>query len=113
MQQKIQTKRGPKSYSFEVHWGEVDRLEVMINELDASLKSVQKLLYTGKSDRETDICDVRSKRGLIDILGYGLKYLFGTADARDIKHLTTVCEDLQVFKSRITHAAEQQLTYIR
>jgi hypothetical protein len=85
----------------------------MINELDARLKSVQKLLYTGKSRRETDIRNVRSKRGLIDIIGYGMKYLFGTADARDVKRLTTVCDDLQVFKSRITHAAEQKLTYIR
>jgi hypothetical protein len=42
-----------------------------------------------------------------------LKYLFGTADARDVKRLTTVCDDLHVFEKQTVHAAEQQLTYLR
>ena len=48
-----------------------------------------------------------------NILGYGLKYLFGTADAKDVKRLTKVCDDLHEFKTKTIHAAEQQLTYIR
>jgi hypothetical protein len=42
-----------------------------------------------------------------------MKYLFGTADARDVKRLTAVCNELHAFESRVTHAAHHQLTYIR
>jgi hypothetical protein len=51
----------------------------------------------------------RTKRGF----GYGLKYLFGTADARDVKRLTAVCDDIHAFEKQTVHAAEQQLTYLR
>jgi hypothetical protein len=39
--------------------------------------------------------------------------LFGTADAKDVKRLTRVCDDLHAFRLKVVHAAEQQLTYIR
>ena len=57
--------------------------------------------------------NTRYKRELIDVLGYGMKYLFGTADARDVKRLTEVCDGLHEFKAKMVHATEQQLTYIR
>ena len=50
---------------------------------------------------------------MVDILGCGLKYLFETADARDVKRLAKVCEELHAFETRMTHATEHQLTYIR
>jgi hypothetical protein len=50
---------------------------------------------------------------MIDILGYGLKYLFGTADARDVERLTEVCDELHAFETKMVHATEHQLTYIR
>jgi type II secretory pathway component PulM len=40
-------------------------------------------------------------------------YVYGTADAKDVKRLTKVCDDLHEFKTKMIHAAEQQLTYIR
>jgi len=46
------------------------------------------------------------KRGLINVLGYRLKYLFGTADAKDVKRLTKVCDDQHAFKLKMVHAAE-------
>jgi hypothetical protein len=85
----------------------------VVNEFAVDLKGIQKLLYEETAVRNVGIGIVRSKRGLIDVLGYGIKYLFGTADARDVKRLTTVCDELHVFKAKITHAAEQQVTYIR
>jgi hypothetical protein len=57
--------------------------------------------------------NVRDKRGLINVLGYGLKYLFVTADGKDVKRLSRVCDDLHAFNLKVVHAAEQQLTYIR
>ena len=40
-----------------------------------------------------------TKRGLINVFGYELKYLFGTPDAKDIKRLAKVYDDLHEFKS--------------
>jgi len=42
-----------------------------------------------------------------------MKYLFGTADAQDVKGLSNVCDELHDFKSKIMHAVDHQLTYIR
>jgi len=47
-----------------------------------------------------------TKRELINVLGYGSKYLFGTADAKDVKRLTKVCDDLHAFELKMVHAAE-------
>jgi len=51
--------------------------------------------------------------GLIDILGYRMKYLFGTVDARDVKRLAAVCDELHAFESKMVHSADHQLTYLR
>jgi hypothetical protein len=40
-----------------------------------------------------------------------LKYLFGTADARDVKRLIEVCDHLQSFQTKVVHATEQQMAY--
>jgi hypothetical protein len=45
-------------------------------------------------------------------MGYGMKYLFGTADVHDVKRLSDACDSLQVFKTTMTHAFDHQLTYI-
>jgi septal ring factor EnvC (AmiA/AmiB activator) len=42
-----------------------------------------------------------------------MQYLFGTADARDVKRLAAVCDELHAFESRTVHAADHQLTYLR
>jgi len=40
-----------------------------------------------------------------------MKYLFGTADAKDVKRLAKVCDYLHSFESRMTNEVEHQLTY--
>jgi len=57
--------------------------------------------------------NARSKRGFLDVMGYGLKYLFGTADARDVKRLSAICDELHKFKAKMMHAVDHQMTYIR
>jgi len=42
-----------------------------------------------------------------------MKYIFGTADAQDVKRLSDVCYKLHAFKSKITHAVDHQLTCIQ
>jgi hypothetical protein len=56
---------------------------------------------------------VRTKRGLIDVLRYGLAYLCGTADATVVKRLTAVCDELHAFEAQMVHVADKQLTYLR
>jgi len=113
MRQKIQVQKTPKPYSFDIHWNEISRLETMIRELEVDVESFQKLLLEETPTRNIGTSSVRAKRGLIDVLGYGLKYLFGTVDARDVKRLTAICDELHVFETRIKHAVDNQLTYIR
>jgi hypothetical protein len=86
----------------------------MTRKLEMDLRGFRRLLFEETEEtlvRNPHDSDVRDKRGLINVLGYGLKYLFGTADAKDVKRLTKMCDDLHAFKSKMVHAAEQQLTY--
>jgi hypothetical protein len=108
---KTQAYKNPKKYDdFDIHWEEVGRLDTMVRGLDAELQSVKTLLYREPENRGPKN---RDKRGLLNVLGYGLKYLFGTADARDVERLTAVCDKLHEFELRMTHAVDHQLTYIR
>jgi hypothetical protein len=115
VRQKIQVHKNPKSYSFDIHWEEINCLDGMVRTLEMDLKGFKSLLFDETEEtlvRNQRDSDVRDKRGLIDVLVYGLKYLFGTADAKDVKRLTRVCDDLHAFKSKMIHAVERQLTYI-
>ena len=80
-------------------------------ELEVDLSSFRKLLFEEASVRNPCSNSVRSKRGLIDILVYGMKYLFETAAVRDVKHLAAVCDDFHAFESKMLHAADHQLTF--
>ena len=42
-----------------------------------------------------------------------MKYLLGTAEARDGKRLSDVCDTLHAFQTQMTHAVDHQLTYIQ
>jgi hypothetical protein len=85
----------------------------MVQGLDTDLLSLKKLLFTGTATKDLKPVNGRSKRGLIDILGYGLKYIFGTADARDVKRISATCDELDKFKVKMMHAVDHQMTYIR
>ena len=86
----------------------------MNEELESDLNSFRRLLFQEKSNRNPVVQEVRNKWGLIDVLGYGLKYLFGTADAtRDVKRLTAVSDELHIFETQMVHATDQLLTNLR
>ena len=89
---KIQVHKYPPSYSFDIHLGEINLLDTMVRDHDAAVQIFRKLLFERTSN--PDITSIHMKRGLIKALGYGLKYLFGTADARDVQRLTAVCDKL-------------------
>jgi hypothetical protein len=111
VRQEIQVQKNPKLYSFDIHWEELNPLDKLIEDLKDDSNSFRKLLFEETPTRST--VNVRNKRGLVDILGYGLKYLFGTADARDVRRLVKLCDELHAFETRMVHATDHQLTYIR
>ena len=81
--------------------------------LNVDLGSFQKLLFKETSPWTGNATRARRRRGLINILGYGMKYLFGTADAKDVKRLANICNELHKFEEKMVHVTEHQLTYIR
>jgi hypothetical protein len=106
VKQKIQVYRNPKLYSFDIHWEEIMHLDGIVRKFEMDIMGFQKLLFEDVTIRNPRESGVRSKRGLIYVLGYRFKYLFGTADAKDVKQLTKVCDELHVFKTKMVHAAE-------
>jgi hypothetical protein len=66
---QVQLKKGSR-YDHMIPWGELNRLDVMVKELDNDLKNFQKLLVEEVPSRNTG---TRNKRGLINVLGYGMK----------------------------------------
>jgi hypothetical protein len=83
----------------------------MVRELEVDSRSFQKLLFDGTPVRNPSTTSIRNRRGLIDVLGCKMKYLFGAADERDVKRLMAVCDELHAFESKMVHAADHQLTY--
>ena len=109
---RIRAQKNPKSYGFDVYWDELNRLDTMVQGFNSDLQSFRKLIFEETLSRNAGIGSTRTKRGLISFLGYGLKYLFGTADAHDVKRLYDVCDELHGFKLKMAHAIDHQLTYI-
>jgi len=113
IRQKIQVQKSSRIYPLDIPWEELNRLDKMVKGLDLDLQSFRKLLFEETMTRSPSVAGVRTRRGLIDLFGYGTKYLFGTADARDVKRLSDVCDALHAFKTQMTHAVDHQLTYIQ
>jgi hypothetical protein len=107
----IRAYKEPKTSIFDIHWEELNHLEKLNQELENDVNSFRQLLVRNKMT--TGIMGIRSKRGLLNVLGYGLKYLFGTADAGDVQRLSLICNELHLFETKMTHVADQQLTYLR
>ena len=79
IRQNIQVHRNSQNYSFDIQWEEVSRLGTMNKQLEDDLEGFRLLLF-----KEMPRCNLmgqgvptRAQRGLANVLGYGLKYLFG------------------------------------
>ena len=55
----------------------------------------------------------RDKRGLLNIEGYIMKYLFGTMDHHDMTKINHFIDTMKVFSENVIHTSEQQVTYIQ
>jgi hypothetical protein len=90
----IQVHKEPSASILDIHWEEIDRLEVLNQGLQNDVNSFRQLLFKDEIDKNPAVKGVRTKRGPVSVLGYGLKYIFGTADARDVQRMTAVCNEL-------------------
>ena len=77
IRRSIQTHRNSNSATIDLHWEEIDRLDKVVMELSSDLDSFTHLLADEKPSRTVTTKSVRLKRGLLNVLRYGLKYLFG------------------------------------
>jgi len=57
---KIQLHKNPNSY-FDIHWGEVSRLEIMVDELNNDLQHFRKLLFEETKDQSFTTPNFRRK----------------------------------------------------
>jgi hypothetical protein len=110
-QRKIELQQSSSSKVLDIHWEEIKRMYKVTDQLEADLASVSKLLAEEEPIRNGKRNTRRARRGLINIFGYGLKYLFGTADARDVKRLNNICDNLQSFQKNVIHTTGQRTTY--
>jgi hypothetical protein len=112
VQRNIETHRNPNKGNFDIHWEEIKQIERLTEELETDLESVSKLLFEEIPIKHPMTGVQRNKRGLINLVGYGFKHLFGTADANDVRRLNSVCDNLRAFQQNVVHATEQQLSYM-
>lgn len=96
--------RNPNSATLVLHWVEIYRLDKIVMELSSDLNSFTHLLDDETPPRTVTTKSVRSKGGLINVLGYGCK---------DVLRLTKDCDKLHVFEAQVAHSTERQLSYLR
>jgi hypothetical protein len=112
IRRNIQAYKNQRLPTLDIHWEEIGRLDKVINELEDNLNSFWKLLSEEIPVQHPLSTPKRERGGLINVLGYGLKYLFGAADAKGVKRLNSVCDNLHAFEKQTVLAMEQQLTYL-
>jgi ABC-type cobalamin transport system ATPase subunit len=77
-------------------------LEKALNSLESKLRSLKEFLP--RADR---------RRGLINIGGAALKWLFGSATMSDLNALQSTVDTLHRKEEAIAHSLDQQVTYLR
>ena len=73
--------------------------------------SIHKLLFEETLVRNSGTTSVRTKRVNLRTWVWD-EIPIGTANARDVKRLTAVCDEFHAFESKMVHAADYQLTYV-
>ena len=92
---------------------ELNRLKELIEEIEIQVSAFEALLPKTVNMTVNLGGKSRNKRGLINIGGYILKYLFGTMDHRDMDKINHFIDTMKTFAENVVHTQEQQLTYIQ
>jgi hypothetical protein len=91
-----------------VDWEEVDQAHAAINKVNQELSTLIKLLPTPK-----DADSNHRRRGLINLRGEVLKFLFGVATTQQMQELHTTVEHIMTRDGEVIHAIQKQLTYFK
>jgi uncharacterized protein YeeX (DUF496 family) len=91
-----------QSVAHYVNWQEITYLYAVWNQLHRELEDVEKLLP-----------QARQKRGLLNLGGHVLNFLFGTATSTELRDLHEVVENIRERQATITHSVEHQLTFTK
>jgi len=62
IRQKIKIHKNRKPYSLDIHWDEINRLDVMVQEFDTDLLGLKKFLFTGTVSKDPKPSNVRLKK---------------------------------------------------
>jgi hypothetical protein len=92
-----------------IDWEEVKQARAAVNQVDQELSTLSKLL---PFPREADLTH-RKKRGLVNIGGEALKFLFGIATTQQLQELHATVESIKTRKADVIHAVQKQLTYLK
>ena len=93
-----------------IYTPEIARMNQLIRDIEVEVESFRALLPKAIN---TTVPGSRTKRGLVNIIGYVMKYLFGTIDHHDMENMNRFIDSMKVFATQVTHTTEQQLTYIQ
>jgi hypothetical protein len=90
-----------------INWEEVNQARTAVDQVGQDLSTLTKLLPVSKKTALTP----REKRGLLNVGGEALKFLFGTATDPQLQELHYVVESIKP-KGDVIHA-QQHLTYLK
>jgi prophage DNA circulation protein len=90
-------------------WEEVEQARAAVNQVDQELSPLSKLLSVPK---DADLIH-RKKRGLINIGGEALKFLFGIATTQQLQEIHVTVESIKTREGDVIHAVQKQLTYLK
>jgi uncharacterized protein YoxC len=85
-----------------INWQEIKYIQTVWEQLNLELKDLEKLLPV-----------TRRKRGLINLGGDVLNFLFGTATSTELQSLHRAIEGIKKQNDVMTHSIESQLTYTK
>lgn len=91
-----------------VDWEAVDQAHEAVNKVNQELSTLAKLLPIPK-----DADSHHRRRGLINVGGDVLKFLFGVATTQQMQELHTIVEHIRTRDGEVIHAIQKQLTYFK
>jgi hypothetical protein len=83
---------------------EQEQITNFLNSFEKDLTTFESLLRKMKT---------KYSRGLFDMGGNLLKYVFGTATVLELQHVSNIVKELQLQQNQISHSVDNQITYLK
>jgi hypothetical protein len=92
-----------------VNWEEVEQARTAVDQVEQELSTLTRLLPVSEKGE----LGVRRKRGLFNVGGEALKFLFGVATTQQLQELHHTVEGIKTREGDVIHAVQTQLTYLK